>query len=100
MQNTVKHFIRQHQLSCSVQSRYIDLISEAGELGKEILKATDYGKSECRPGADLTEEAGDCLFSLLALMNDLDIDAEQALQTVLQKYERRILRTGKPDSGR
>ena len=84
MQSKVKRFIEQHSLSCPVQSRYIDLTSEVGELGKELLKASDYGKRSPVLTAEATEEAGDCLFSLLALMNELGIDAQEALNAVLK----------------
>lgn len=100
MQSAVKRFIDQHELSCPVQSRYIDLTSEVGELGKELLKASNYGKCEPQATAAAAQEAGDCLFSLLALMNDLGIDAQEALQTVMTKYEQRILQKGSAGSGR
>ena len=94
MQSAVKAFIDHYDLSCSAQSRYIDLTSEVGELGKELLKASGYGKHALQPTAAAAEEAGDCLFSLLALMNELGIDAQQALQNALFKYERRICKKG------
>ena len=100
MQHTVKLFIEQHDLACPVMARYIDLVSETGELGKELLKATDYGKADFQPNDRITLEAGDCLFSLLALMNELGIDAQQALNSVLHKYEQRIQQQGSAGSGR
>ena len=46
-----------------------------GELGKEILKGSDYGKTACRNTENAEEELGDCLFSLLALACEMNIDA-------------------------
>ncbi len=45
MQRNVRAFVERNHLECGAQSRYVDLVSEVGELGKEILKSTDYGKA-------------------------------------------------------
>ena len=37
-QQQAADFAREHGLSLSAQGRFIDLVSEIGELGKEILK--------------------------------------------------------------
>ena len=100
MQEKVKQFINQYHLSCSAQTRYIDLTSELGELGKELLKSSSYGSVPVQPNAAIAEEAGDCLFSLLALMDELHLNAEEALQAVLAKYEQRFHSKGSVDSGR
>lgn len=89
MQNKVRAFIHEHGLELSPELRFIDLSSETGELGKAILTATDYGTEDFAMHDNLIEEAGDCIFSLLALLNTLDIDAEAALDSALAKYERR-----------
>lgn len=44
LQNKVKRFTEEYNLTCNSEVRYIDLVSEVGELGKELLKGTDYGK--------------------------------------------------------
>ena len=36
------------------------------------------------------EEMGDCLFSILALCIELEIDAEKALKYALKKYQKRL----------
>ena len=40
MQKIVKEFLDNHNLYCGETIRYIDLSSEIGELGKEIIKST------------------------------------------------------------
>jgi NTP pyrophosphatase (non-canonical NTP hydrolase) len=45
------------------------------------------------------DEIGDALFALLALSESLDIDAGEALETALSKYERRLGRTDDPGFG-
>jgi len=54
------------------------------------LKSTNYGKQEYSQSPHMREELGDCLFSLLALCTAMNISAEAALKTVLQKYESRF----------
>ena len=44
IQEKVDELIKKYNLESSVEIRFIDLISELGELGKEILKGNEYGK--------------------------------------------------------
>lgn len=100
MQKTVESFIEQHKLSCGVPARYLDFVSETGELGKEILKSTNYGKCDFTVTETAVEELGDCLFSLLALCGEMGIEAEDALAYAIKKYENRFAAKGTVDSGR
>ena len=100
MQQKVGEFTAKYNLNSSPEIRYIDFISEAGELGKEILKSSGYGSAEARRTDSLETEMGDALFSLLCLANGLDISLEQALDRVLAKYEARFSEKGDIGSGR
>lgn len=80
--------------------RFLDFSSELGELSKELLKSSGYGERELCVTQAMEEEAGDCLFSLLAFCNAAGIDGEKALSGVLQKYEERFEKTGQTGSGR
>lgn len=100
MQDTVKHFVDHHQLTCGVQNRYVDLVSEIGELGKELLKATNYGKESIAAWSSAFDEMGDCLFSIFALCNEMGLDAKLTLDHAIQKYSRRFAEKGTVDSGR
>lgn len=88
--SAVYGFLDEYELRCGITERYIDLSSEVGELGKELLKATDYGKVDFRMTADTEQELGDCLFSLIALSRELGIDPAAALDSTLAKYKRRF----------
>ena len=99
MQNLVKEFIIKNNLSSNEQIRYIDLVSEVGELGKEIIKSTNYGEKPYLLNATTFEEMGDCLFSILALCCELNIEAEEALKFVIEKYNKRLDATGTIGSG-
>ena len=80
------------------EHRALDLASEVGELSKEILKLSDYGKKSIEvKGQDfkaLENELGDVLFSLMTIANYFDISLEEALEMVLKKYEKRTKKGG------
>ncbi len=100
MQRIVEECMSRYGLSRDAQTRYIDLVSEVGELGKEILKAIDYGNKSFPAGGHEDEvnakmEMGDCLFSLFALCCGMGIDAREALEAALAKYEERFSAGGK-----
>ena len=95
MQDTVERHMRRYGLSGNAEIRYIDLVSEVGELGKEILKTVDYGKKSVISGRheysdNAKMEMGDCIFAPLALCCGMRIDAREALETALAKYDERF----------
>jgi len=89
LQDKVKIFCEDHNLSTSAEVRLIDLVSELGELAKEILLNSDYGKKTIDLSEHIEEEVGDILFSLVALSNSFNIDMEASLDRVMKKYELR-----------
>ena len=94
MQKAVANFIAEYNLNTDVQTRYIDLVSEVGELGKEILTSTDYGENDFTPNPKMLDEVGDCLFSLFALCHAMGVDTQSALSNSITKYERRFADKG------
>lgn len=98
-QQQAADFAREHGLLLSTQGRFIDLISEVGELGKELLKATGYETEAFVDREEIAQEMGDCLFSLLCLCSSLGLDAQEALELALQKYEERFAQKGHIGSG-
>ena len=53
IQKKVNVFNTKYNLGGSVEARFIDLSSEVGELGKEILEGTNYGEKAHYPGGQL-----------------------------------------------
>ena len=100
MQKSVYDFIAKYNLNTDAPTRYIDLVSEIGELGKEILTSTDYGKESFTTTTPMVDEVGDCLFSLFALCKELGIDAQEAIDNSLSKYEQRFATKGDVGSGK
>lgn len=100
VQEKVRELVKKFNLEASNEIRCIDLVSEVGELGKEILKGNDYGKKEFFKTENLESEIGDTLFSLVCLANNMDIDLGNALNGVIKKYNNRFSEKGNIGSGR
>ena len=83
-------FVREHDLDCGLNARLLDLASETGELSKEMLLATDYGKRPFELSDAFGLEFGDVLFALLCVANEANLDAEASLNAALKKYAARL----------
>lgn len=90
LQKSVIAFIEKNKAETSVEFRLLDLVSEIGELSKEVLKGTDYGRTAYLKGEDGTLELRDVLFSLICLASTTGVDLEKALSMVLNKYGKRF----------
>ena len=92
-------FAQKHNLSHNVSVYVLDLVSEVGEVAKEILKATNYG-AQATPLTPqqipdtFAGELGDVLYSLCSLATSAGIDLDDALTQTLQKYEQRQQQNG------
>jgi NTP pyrophosphatase (non-canonical NTP hydrolase) len=94
LQQLVAEFVAANGLSAEVEARLLDLHAEVGELAKEWLKASEYGKGEFAAGDAWAEEMGDVFFSLLALAESSGVDLEAALRVALKKYAQRVRQRG------
>jgi NTP pyrophosphatase (non-canonical NTP hydrolase) len=99
-QRQVAAFARAHGLLHDPATHALDLASEVGEVAKEVLRATHYGCQPFRAGPELAAELGDALYSLLALAESCGVDAGEALEKALAKYERRLAQHGAAGSQR
>ena len=99
LQVMVEDFTKKYNLGLDSGLRYVDLVSEMGELGKEILKGNDYGTKEFVKTDNLDIEFGDTLFSFMCLANSLDINLQDSLFLVLDKYTKRFESKGDIGSG-
>lgn len=93
-QTTVADFVAEHGLEIPVPARLLDLVSEVGELAKEALNGSAYGRQAFQPPAGWQEELGDTFFALICVANSTDVDLEAALAEVLAKYRARHAATG------
>jgi len=67
----------------------LDVMSELGEVAKEILLASDYGSHLPEFGPNLESELGDLLYSICMLASSSEVDLEMAFSKTLDKYDRR-----------
>lgn len=96
----VSEFTKKYKISLEIHSRILDLSSEVGECCKLAFNET---LSSDRPKdfqkAAWEEELGDCLFSLLTCFEALNLNADSALDLVIEKYNKRFERKGSISSG-
>jgi NTP pyrophosphatase (non-canonical NTP hydrolase) len=96
LQVLVAEFNQLHKNQVERHSRVLDLASEVGEVCKLAFSENVNGPVETSKWED---ELADVLYALISLMNDMKIDADRAMRTVLEKYESRLSRTGRMQSG-
>ncbi len=94
MQGLVSEMVKRYGLETTPELRYVDLTTEVGELGKELLKGSNYGKKTLEKTDNLESEMGDTLFSLTCIANSLNIDLQTALVNVMKKYQKRFNEKG------
>lgn len=97
-QRRVARFVEENDLRCPPAYRLLDLAAEVGELAADANTATGYGRSPEEFDVE-RDELGDTLFALLALCDELDVDASGALEESLAKYEQRLAESESPGSG-
>jgi len=97
IQARIKKFCEENNMESPAEHRILDTMSELGEVAKEILKMTNYGRKPMEYRKEIESELGDVLYSLITIANTFDIDMEMAVHQVLEKYERR-LKKGSADS--
>ncbi len=99
-QTDVANFVAQYHIEAPVEARLLDLVSEVGEVAKEALKGSDYGKQPFQPTAEWQSELADVFFSLVCVANSTNINLETALSAALAKYQQRLTSKGAAGSGR
>ncbi len=100
LQGSVAALVDEYGLEAPVHARALDLASEVGELAKEVLEGTDYGRAPFEATEGWTAELGDALFALVCLANSTGVDLEAALAGALQKYRERFALGGGTGSER
>lgn len=94
LQDEIKEFAKKNKLLHNPETHALDLAAEFGEVTKEILKSTEYGKKQFQISENMKSELGDTFYSLMMLAISCDIDLEEALKLVLAKYKKRLDKGG------
>jgi len=98
LQQKVEKFVKEYNLKHKPEITVLDLVSEIGEVAKEILEMSDYGRRKPKYKKELKTELGDVLYSLINLANYYDIGLEEALEIALTKYQKRLKNKGSAGS--
>ena len=88
----VVDFLVKSKTATTPMVRLTDISSELGEVAKEVLKASNYGRNTpiLKDNVSFKEEYGDLLFTILALGVENDVNPSEALEIVLEKYNKRL----------
>jgi len=92
IQKKVKKFCKINDLESPPEYRVLDTLSELGEVAKEILKMSNYGRRKLKFRDEIKSELGDVFYSLITVANSFNVDLEEALNNALAKYEKRLKR--------
>ncbi len=93
-QKYVQDFVGLHNLEAPPTYRLLDVMAELGELAKELLTGSDYGRRPFIPSEDWPAELGDLYFSIICLANATEVDLSAALRKTIDKYGTRLQQTG------
>ena len=100
LQRTVASFVEEAGIEAPVEARLLDLVSEVGELSKEVLEGTGYGHAPFQLPDGWADELGDVFFALVCLANATGVDLGVALGGALDRYRERLAFGGGAGSGR
>lgn len=90
IQKQIMKFCKENDMDSSIEYKIIDILSELGEVAKEVLKMSNYGKDPIKYRKKLKDELGDVLYSLITIANTFDIDLEESLFQAIDKYKKRL----------
>ena len=90
IQKEIQEFCDANNLKAPLEHRALDLVSEVGEVSKEVLKMSNYGTKPIEVNTEIKSELGDVLFVVIVLANQLGISLDEALKQVLEKYSKRL----------
>jgi NTP pyrophosphatase (non-canonical NTP hydrolase) len=90
LQDKINKFCKEYNLESPAEHRVLDTMSELGEVAKEILKMSDYGRKPIKYREEIKSELGDLLYSVITIANSFDVDLEEVLNITLEKYKKRL----------
>jgi len=86
-QKLVAEFVAKKNVNVDLQTRMLDLVAELGELSKEALKGTHYGRKAWRSTPNWSPELGEVFFSLICIANMTGVDLDLCLAQTMANYD-------------
>jgi len=93
-QKIIGEMMKEYGGSVDIMARYADVVSELGELGKELLKGNNYGAEPFTQTDNLAIEMGDVAAALALLANALNLNLDECFEAAMEKYRKRFAQTG------
>jgi len=90
IQSKALQMAKDYGLDADAMTRFADLVSELGELGKELVKSTSYGKEPLKANDAIKMELGDVIFALALLANETGLDIEECFEKTYEKCRQRF----------
>ncbi|TSA84479.1 hypothetical protein FNU79_10970 [Deinococcus detaillensis] len=87
-----------NHLAVGVEIRFQMLVSELGELAKEVIKASAYGTQAFGVTPGFREELGDVLVDLALLSEAANLNLSECADLTLSKMRQRLAEHGRVDS--
>ena len=89
LQKRIKKYCKENNRESPPEHRLLDIMSELGEVSKEVLEMSNYGRESFEYNENIKLELGDLFYSLITFANSLDLDLEECLNLSLEKYNER-----------
>lgn len=84
------NFAYKHNITCDVESKILDLVSELGILSKKILKVTNYGKENFVTTPEIEDQVGEAYLVFLELANEIGVNLEDSLKRAVERNELKL----------
>ncbi len=94
MIDVVKNFNEKFMEPLNPNIRMHDIVSEIGEMAKEIIKSQEYGNKDFELTDEMVLEYGDALYSMISFGLENNIDIKGTLNKIIEKYENRFAKKG------
>ena len=94
IQQETAQMAKDYELCTDPMTRFADLVSEVGELGKELVKVSDYGKNAVTANEKISMEMGDVMFVFALLANELGLDISACFDMTRKKCQERFEANG------
>lgn len=87
----LEEFIARHNLQTEPVFSVLDVMAQAGELSRALLKDTNYGREPADSEAPLIrEKIGDLMFAVAYLSSLYGVDPEEAMWQSVRKFEEHL----------